>query len=117
MMNTTRPPKAFATIGYRRLQVTLWLARYVAARLDDDFLRAELGRDLGLQPLDVILFVLSFSESDDPAFRWEELEHIVTAEDLITTVSGWLAEYDHGARVARRARRMWRPKFARQAHH
>jgi uncharacterized protein YciU (UPF0263 family) len=71
-------------------RVTLALARRSGVPIDDAFARAELQRDLGLEPLDVVLFALSFEDNQGAAFHVEELEHTLTAGDLIATISQWL---------------------------
>jgi hypothetical protein len=85
---------------HRRLEVALSLARYVGIAPTETLARSELQRDLGLEPLDVVLFVLSFQESDDTAFRFEDLEHVVTAGELVAIVASWLDEYDRNERLA-----------------
>jgi hypothetical protein len=94
----------------RKSQVVSMFARHFGARASGSLVRGalpegslarvELQRDLGLEPLDVVLFVLSFKESDDMAFRIEDLEHVVTAGDLVDTVAGWLEQYDRDERLA-----------------
>jgi hypothetical protein len=86
--------------GHRKSQVGMALARYLGMPPGESFARAELQRDLGLEPLDVVLFVLAFEESDGEAFRFEELEHVLTAGELVATVSGWLEHHDHEERLA-----------------
>ena len=85
---------------HRKSQVTSSLARYLGMPPDAAFGRSELSRDLGLEPLDVVLFVLSFEESDDETFRFEELEHATTAAELVAIVSRWLEQYDRNERLA-----------------
>jgi hypothetical protein len=65
----------------------------------EELARAALQRDLRLEPLDVVLFVLSFEESDDATFRFEDLEYAVTGGDLIAIVAGWLDQYDRNERL------------------
>jgi acyl carrier protein len=85
---------------HRRSEVALSLARYVGAAPGEALARRELRRDLGLEPLDLVLFVLDLEESDRIAFRVEELADTVTAGDLIKTVSGWLEDHDRDERLA-----------------
>jgi hypothetical protein len=83
---------------HRKSQVRSKLARYLHVVPDRSFDRAELQRDLGLEPLDVVLFVVSFEESEDVAFQIEELENV--ASELINVVSHWLEQHDREERLA-----------------
>ncbi|HTQ05474.1 MAG TPA: hypothetical protein VMI54_16540 [Polyangiaceae bacterium] len=85
---------------HRKTEVFTSLARHLGVAADATLARAELQRDLHLEPLDVVLFVLSFEESEDITFRFEDLEHTLTAGELVDTVAGWLDEYDRNERFA-----------------
>jgi len=86
--------------SYRKAQVALALARYARVPVDERLFHAHLQRDLGLEPLDIVLFALAFEESDDVEFRVEELEDVRTASELVTTVSQWLEQYDRNERLS-----------------
>lgn len=84
----------------RRLQVSSALASYSGMSPNELFPRLELRRDLGLQPLDIVLFVMDFEESDDMAFPFEELEQATTVGELVGLMTGWLHDYDRAERLA-----------------
>lgn len=84
----------------RRHQVSSTLAHYLGLGHSELFSRLRLGHDLGLQPLDLVLFVMSFEESDSLDFPFAELEQVGTVGELVQLVSTWLEELDRCERLA-----------------
>ena len=85
----------------RKAEVTLALARYVGFPAIALLPTAELKRDLGLEPLDIVLFVLAFEDGDEVPFAFEELENAVIAAELVDVVARWLERHDREERLAR----------------
>jgi acyl carrier protein len=82
-----------AAVGIsRRTTISLALADHLQLSSEELFPRLELRRDLGLEPLDVVTFVLSLEEDDELAFPVEELEHVVTVGELTRLIADWLEE-------------------------
>ena len=90
--------------GRRRSEVEISLAHYLGVAPGAWLGGRELHRDLGLEPLDVVLFVLdledSQGETEGLTFPFEQLEQARTAGELITIVASWLEQYDRGERLA-----------------
>jgi hypothetical protein len=90
--------------GHRRSEVEISLAHYLGVAPGSWLGGRELHKDLGLEPLDVVLFVLdledSQGESQGLTFPFEQLEQTRTAGELITTVASWLEDYDRNERLA-----------------
>lgn len=84
----------------RRSQVSSTLAHYLGLGQNELFPRLQLGRDLGLQPLDLVLFVIGFEESDGLDFPFAELEHVGTVDELVQLVTVWLEGVDRSERLA-----------------
>ena len=84
----------------RRLQVTAALSHYLGARSRQPFLELQLRRDLGFEPLDLVLFVLGFEEAEGLVFPFEELERVATVGQLIDAIGSWLEDYDERERLA-----------------
>lgn len=84
----------------RRSQVAAALSHYLGIGQSELFRRLELRRDLGLEPLDLVLFVLDFEETGGLAFPFEELEHATTVGALVELLTGWLEDYDREERLA-----------------
>jgi hypothetical protein len=90
--------------GRRRSEVEISLAHYLGVAPGAGLGRRELHKDLGLEPLDVVLFVLDLEDSQGQTqgltFPFEQLELARTAGELIDTVAGWLEDYDRSERLA-----------------
>lgn len=84
----------------RRSQISSTLAHYLGLGQNELFPRLRLGRDLGLQPLDLVLFVMGFEESDGLDFPFDELEQVATVGELVLLVSDWLEGFDRSERLA-----------------
>lgn len=82
----------------RRHRVSASLAQYLRIAEPPAFLQRELSRDLGLLPLDLVLFVLSFEPADDLSFPFEELERPNTVGELVELVADWLTAREHATR-------------------
>jgi acyl carrier protein len=54
--------------------------------------KAELERDLGLEPLDLVLIVFRLEEFADTQFSIADLEGVVTVADFEAVVDEWLRE-------------------------
>lgn len=80
-------------IARQESEVARALAEYLGeGRTNALFQRLELRRDLGLEPLDLVLFVLEFEEAEGLSFSFELLERVTTVGELVTTVANWIRE-------------------------
>ena len=70
------------------------LAHYLGIDAHARFGELQVKRDLGLEPLDLVLFVLELEEPDGPPFDFGSLDHVVYVNDLIDLVSAWLRQRD-----------------------
>jgi hypothetical protein len=90
--------------GHRRSEVETSLAHYLGVAPGAWLAARELHKDLGLEPLDLVLFVLDLEDSQGErralTFPFEQLERTRTAGELITTVASWLEDYDRSERLA-----------------
>lgn len=86
--------------NHRLAEVSARLAHYLGRSGQRPFQELELRRDLGFEPLDLVLFVLAFEEAEGLVFPFEELERVVTVGDLIAHIAGWLEDYDYREQMA-----------------
>lgn len=86
--------------NHRLAEVSARLAHYLGHSGQRPFQELELRRDLGFEPLDLVLFVLAFEEAEGLVFPFEELERVVTVGDLITRIACWLEDYDYAEQMA-----------------
>jgi acyl carrier protein len=84
----------------RRLQVTAAISHYLGGREREPFFQLQLRRDLGFEPLDLVLFVLAFEEPEGLIFPFEQLEQVTVVGELIDAISAWLEDYDERERLA-----------------
>jgi acyl carrier protein len=70
------------------------IAHYFAIDAHARFRELHVKRDLGLEPLDLVLFVLELEEADGPPFEFASLDGVVYVQDLITLLSDWFAARD-----------------------
>jgi len=84
----------------RRREVAAALSHYLGLGQDEEFFRFELRRDLGLEPLDLVLFVLNFEEAEGLSFPFEALEGASTVAELVYIMAAWLDDYDSVERIA-----------------
>jgi hypothetical protein len=70
------------------------LAHYFGVDAHARFRELLVKRDLGLEPLDLVLFVLELEEPDGPPFDFASLDHVVYVGDLLDLVSDWLRARD-----------------------
>ena len=68
------------------------LGNYLDLKPTDIDTNAELERDLGLEPLDLVLIVFRLEEFADAEFSISDLEGVVTVGDLEALVREWLRE-------------------------
>ena len=80
--------------------VSASLAHYLGQGQTALFPRLELRRDLGLEPLHLVLFLLALEESDQFVFPFEELQYVSTVDELVQLVSAWLDDCDRSEQVA-----------------
>jgi acyl carrier protein len=66
------------------------LGLYVGTNPSDIDAGDELSRDLGLEPLDLVLVMFRLEELADAEFAMSDLEGVVTVGDLEALVSEWL---------------------------
>lgn len=83
-----------ATMSERKAQVTSALAKYVQSPQERVLPGLLLKQDLGLEPLDLVVFVIAFRELDDSDFPFEALEQARIVSDLVTLVAAALEELD-----------------------
>ena len=84
----------------RRSQVTDALTHYLGLGKQDPLPSLELRRDLGFEPLDLVLFVLAFEEAEGLVFPFESLEEVTRVGELVDIVAAWLDDYDRRERLA-----------------
>jgi acyl carrier protein len=72
--------------------VRVALAQYLDLRPSDIDREAVLGRDLGLEPLDLVLIVFRLEEFADAEFSVSDLEGVVTVADFEQVVKGWVRD-------------------------
>ncbi len=70
------------------------LAHYFGIDAHARFRELHLKRDLGLEPLELVLFVLELEEPDGPPFDFASLDHVAYVSDLIDLLSDWLRARD-----------------------
>ena len=79
---------------YQGMDVHFQMVRFaLALHLDASPAQVELhhrlDRDLGLDPLDLVLVVLRLEEIENAEFPVGDLEHVATVEDLVDVVRQW----------------------------
>ena len=84
--------------AHHESQVAHALAHYFGIDAHARFRELQLKRDLGLQPLNLVLFVLELEEADGPPFDFAALDAAVDVDDLIDLVSTWLSQRDAALR-------------------
>ena len=72
--------------------VRVALGAYLDLKPTDIDTNAELEKDLGLEPLDLVLIVFRLEEFADAEFSISDLEGVVTVGDFEALVSEWLRE-------------------------
>lgn len=78
----------------RKAQVTSALAEYVGIPEQRLLPGLLLKRDLSLEPLDLVVFVIAFQELDDLDFPFEALEQAKLVSDLVELVAAKLEQLD-----------------------
>src|SRR5438128_292507 len=68
------------------------LAQYLDLKPSDIDKGAELARDLGLEPLDLVLIVFRLEEFADAEFSISDLEGVVTVADFDRVVRAWVRD-------------------------
>jgi hypothetical protein len=74
------------------------LTHYFGIDAHARFRDLHLKRDLGLEPLDLVLFALELEEADGPPFEFAALEHVVYVQDLIELLGRWFTVRDSALR-------------------
>jgi acyl carrier protein len=69
--------------------VRVALAQYLDLKPFNIDMKAELGRDLGLEPLDLVLIVFRLEEFADAEFSVSDLEGVMTVADFDRVVRAW----------------------------
>jgi hypothetical protein len=62
------------------------------------FRELRLKEDLGLEPLDLVLFVLDLEHTNDPPFDYAALDGATTVGELVTLVAAWFRVCDDARR-------------------
>jgi hypothetical protein len=86
--------------NHRLAEVSARLAHYLGHSGQRPFHELELQRELGFEPLDLVLFVLAFEEAEGLVFPFEDLERVITVGDLIVHIASWLDDYDYAEQMA-----------------
>jgi acyl carrier protein len=68
------------------------LAQYLDLKPFNIDMKAELGRDLGLEPLDLVLIVFRLEEFADAEFSVSDLEGVMTVADFDRVVRAWVRD-------------------------
>lgn len=60
----------------------------------------QLKADLGLEPLDLVLFVLELEEPEGPPFEFESCDELTSVGDLFDHLRLWQDQSDEQARLS-----------------
>ena len=84
--------------AHHQSHVAQALAHYFGIDAHARFRELQLKRDLGLQPLNLVMFVLELEEADGPPFDFAALDSVVVVDDLLCVVDNWLSQRDAALR-------------------
>lgn len=107
--NQLKTPTRIVTTGER--MVTTALAIHLGTGADGLSLEHDLERDLGLDPLDLVLIALRFEDAQEAEFPMRLLAHVKTVADLVLLVQSWQLS----VAMERRSRRAF--AFERESAH
>ena len=84
-------------MNFHSAHVAHALAHYLGITQGLGFRELRLKRDLGLEPLDLVLFVLELEDPEQQPFDYAELDGLDTVGQMVDLVGHWLGSAERAS--------------------